>query len=242
MLLHGLGVNSSSWAYQVEALSQAGYHVIAPDLRGFGQSRFSGRMNVPVMSGDVIALLAAIKPGKRVDLVGISMGGTVALQLGIEAPQLVRRMVLINTFAKIRIRGLGHWMYMAARLSLSHTLGIETQGRLVAKRLFPDPQHESQRQAFRDQLSQADPKAYRAALRMLARFDVQKHLRTIQARALVISAEDDTTVSMLDQTRLAKGIPRARHEHIQEGGHPIIVTRPEIVNSLLLDFLGQASF
>ena len=239
ILLHGLGVNSASWQMQIPALVEAGFHVLAPDLRGFGQSRYPGRMNVPVMAGDIIALLAALRPGQAVDVVGISMGGAVGQQLVIDAPHLVRRLILINTFAKIKPQGLSDWFYLAIRMIFSHTLGIESQGRVVAERLFPEQEQQALREAFQVQIAQADPRAYRAALRMLGRFDVLEQLRTIQARTLVISSEDDTTVGLADQRALATGIPRARQVLITAGGHAIIVSKPDVVNPLILDFLLQ---
>ena len=67
-------------------------------------------------------------------------------------------------------------LLMRIRSILVYTLGLPTQAKAVAKRIFPDPDQEIFRQGLIEQVTQADPRAYRAAMRALARFDVRKRL------------------------------------------------------------------
>ncbi len=241
VLLHGLGVSSDSWRLQVGPLSSAGYRVIAPDMRGFGRSAYPGRMNIQVMAGDVIALIAALLNGRRVDLVGISMGGTIALQIALQAGRLVNRLVLANTFAHLRPQGLGLKAYYAYRMLLVHTLGVRLQGRLVARRLFPNPDQEDLRAAYREQISMANPAAYRAAIRSLARFDAREQLSRIQSPTLVVTGEADTTVPPAVQDQLRAGIRRARQVYLPRAGHAMSVAQPEAFNAVVLAFLTETS-
>ncbi|MFQ5406981.1 MAG: alpha/beta fold hydrolase [Anaerolineales bacterium] len=237
LLLHGLGATGESWAMQIPALVEAGYRVIAPDARGFGRSTYPGCTSVAAMAEDMAGLLAALGVDAA-HVVGISMGGTIALQLALDYGARVQRLALANTFARLRPDGPGGWFYFGLRLVLVHTLGLETQARAVVKRVFPQPEHEQLRAGLRAQIAQADPRGYRAAMRALARFNVEARLNEIRAPTLVITGENDTTVDPNYQRVLAARIPGAQHVVIPAAGHGVIGDQPEAFNRVLFDFLG----
>jgi len=63
LLLHGFPDSHAIWRYQIPALVAAGYRVIAPDLRGFGQTEMPPRVadyRCHTIVADVVALLAAL--------------------------------------------------------------------------------------------------------------------------------------------------------------------------------------
>jgi pimeloyl-ACP methyl ester carboxylesterase len=94
LLLHGRNFPSSYWAPTIKALSEAGYRVVAPDQLGFGKS------SKPVfdyhfddMAGTTAALLEKLQI-EKVDVVGHSMGGMLAVRFTRNYPQKVDRLVL----------------------------------------------------------------------------------------------------------------------------------------------------
>lgn len=237
LLLHGLGANSQSWLMQTPALHQAGFRTIAPDAPGFGQSTYpGGRASIQSFTEPITALVEALKLSS-LSVVGISMGGTMALQFALDNPQLVFRLVLVNTFARLNVTHPRMAPYFLMRFILVHTLGIPTQARAVAKRIFPYPDQEILRQGLIEQVLQADPRAYRAAMRALARFNVQDRLGEIACPTLVITGERDTTVPMLNQQQLARGISNARQVVIPDAGHAVTVEKPDVFNQVLVEFL-----
>ena len=241
LLLHGLGATTVSWQLQIPVLVNAGLRVIAADARGFGRSSYpSGSTSIAEMAGDFFHVLEALQ-ATPAHVVGISMGGTQALQFALDYPQLTRKLVLINTFARLRPGNLSGWFYFALRFLLVHSLGVPYQARTVAKRLFPNPDQDELRQTLIEQIEQADPAGYRAAMRALARFNVQSRLSEIQMPTLVITAANDTTVPPAAQKQLAAGIPGARHVIIQGAGHAVTVEKPEDVNKILVEFLTAES-
>jgi pimeloyl-ACP methyl ester carboxylesterase len=128
LLLHGLGVNGSSWALQFPALAEAGFRPVAPDARGFGQSSYpGGAMTVARMAEDMSALLEALHLVPA-HVVGISMGGVLALQLALTRPEMIEKLVLVNTFARLRPERPSVWAYFAFRMILAHD-GLEAQAR-----------------------------------------------------------------------------------------------------------------
>lgn len=241
LMLHGLGANGSSWQLQFPALSDAGYRILAPDARGFGDSTYPPEANsIAVMAGDMAELVRRVSP-ISVHIVGISMGGTLALQIALNHPALVDKLVLVNTFARLRPNRPSDWFYLAVRFLLVQTLGLPAQARYVSQRLFPRPEQAYLREMLFEQITQADPKGYRAAMRALFRFNVESRLHEIRRPVLVITGAEDTTVQPGIQKKLASGIPGARHEVVPEAGHAISVECPDTFNQTLLDFLGPAT-
>ena len=104
VLLHGLGSSSADWALQLPVLA-ARHRVLAPDLRAHGRSsRPPARLTVDAMAGDVAALLAALD-SPPAHVVGLSLGGCVALVLALDHPARVRSLTLVNTFARLAPAG-----------------------------------------------------------------------------------------------------------------------------------------
>ena len=240
LLLHGLGVSSDSWIFQIPALTEAGFRVVAPDLRGFGKSGYyNGRINIATHSHDVRRLILSLNLSP-VHIAGISMGGTIALQTALDAPDAIRRVILISTFAHLRPEKASTWLLLLLRFLSLSLLGLPAQAHLVARSLFPSKEQEYLRVAFVDQVLQANPKAYRRTIQALARFDVRHRLSEIQIPTLVITGENDSTVSVNTQIHLARGIKGSKQVIIQSAGHGVTVEKPELVNACMLDFLRAA--
>ena len=165
------------------------------------------------------------------------MGGTHALGIAIARPDLVHKLVLVNTFSRLRPSRPSEWVYFAIRFILITTLGLDAQARIVAQRIFPKPEQDEFRKALLEQIMQADPGGYRAAMRALAGFNANPYLDGIRCPTLVISSTDDTTVNPDIQSKLARGIPNARQIFIDKAGHAVTATQAEKFNDILLAFL-----
>ncbi|WP_329259103.1 alpha/beta hydrolase [Streptomyces pseudovenezuelae] len=95
LLLHCRGADGADWARIAERLAAGPRprRVYAPDLRGHGRSDWPGAYACEAMGDDMLGFLAAVGAG-RADVVGHSLGGTVACLLAQHAPAVVRRLVL----------------------------------------------------------------------------------------------------------------------------------------------------
>jgi pimeloyl-ACP methyl ester carboxylesterase len=237
VLLHGLGVSSDSWILQIPAFTEAGFRVIVPDMRGFGKSGYHGGLvSITLLSQDVKQLIYTLEIAP-VYLAGISMGGTIALQTLLDEPDAVCRAILISTFARLRPESARTWLYLFSRFVTLSLLGLPAQAHWVAHSLFPAEDQEYLRVAFYEQLLQANPEAYRKTIQALARFDVRKRLSEIQIPILIISGENDSTVPISTQVRLAQGIMNSRQVIIPSAGHGVTVEKPDQVNTSILEFL-----
>lgn len=237
LLLHGLGATGESWGEQIPLLVKNGLRVLAPDARGFGSSSYpGGGVRVEDLAGDMLQLLDCSHVD-RTHIVGISMGGALALQMVLDNPQRINKLVLINTFAALRPEKISVWFYFLLRFVLVHSLGLKTQAQAVAKRIFPAQDQSELRRMLVGQVLQADPQGYRAAMRALARFDVRSRLSEIRTPTLIVSGERDTTVPLNTQLSLARSIPGALHQIIPNAGHAVTVEKPAEFNKILLEFL-----
>jgi pimeloyl-ACP methyl ester carboxylesterase len=94
LLVHGWGASVYTFRALLPALARAGLRCFAVDLRGHGlSSAGDGSYTTATLLTDLRAIIGELG-GRQLDLVGHSMGGGLALRLGIESPRLVRRLVL----------------------------------------------------------------------------------------------------------------------------------------------------
>jgi pimeloyl-ACP methyl ester carboxylesterase len=104
VLAHGGRYNKESWAPQARAVAEAGFHVLAFDFRGYGQSSGPGQAD-PLSAPLHLDVLAAVRylrqaGARTVAAVGGSMGGTAAADAAIEAPGEIDRVVLLAARAR----------------------------------------------------------------------------------------------------------------------------------------------
>jgi len=133
VLLHGGSGSWTHWVHNILPLVEAGRPVWVPDLPGFGES------SPPPDGGDADALvaplaegLAALLPGRALDLVGFSFGGLTAGLLLAEHPALARRLVLVGAPAmgvvpkpQFELRGWRHLPDAQAQAEVHrHNLGV----------------------------------------------------------------------------------------------------------------------
>ena len=237
LLLHGLGANSSSWVLQFDALIGAGFRPIAADTPGFGKSPYDGKgWSIARSAAAMADLMQELRVGPA-HVVGISMGGTIAQQIALDFPQSVHRLVLVNTFAILRPTRLSGWFYFLQRFILVHTLGLPAQSRFVAGRIFPGEDQQMMRDLLIEQICQADPRAYRAAMRSLGLFNSSTRLREIKNPTLIVTGDHDTTVPRPSQRMLVEKIHDARQVIIPGAGHAVTIDQPDLFNQALLSFL-----
>ncbi|MGZ6144224.1 MAG: alpha/beta fold hydrolase, partial [Myxococcales bacterium] len=102
--LQGLNAPAAAWAVQLAHFAQS-MRGVAPDARGVGQSDAPpGPYTTRQMAGDAVAVLDALQI-ERAHLVGLSLGGAVAQELALNAPERVRSLALLSSFAAQDPRG-----------------------------------------------------------------------------------------------------------------------------------------
>ena len=106
LMLHGGGQNRHSWKNTGQILANAGFHVVALDSRGHGDSDRSPTANysLETLTGDTLQVIYQI--GRPVALIGASMGGLTSLPVAHEAgPELVTKLVLVDVVPRFEKSG-----------------------------------------------------------------------------------------------------------------------------------------
>lgn len=239
VLLHGLGSSGEDWPLQFPALAER-YDVYAVDLPGHGGS--APLPGWPSM-GDYAAALADWMEEQRLSsahVVGLSLGGLVALQLGVDHPGLVKSLVIVNAFGRVRVSLTGG-LHSAGRLLLLIFGRMDWLGAWVAAALFPEDGQEALRELAAQRIARNPRRSYLQAVAAIARFNLDNQTGKLQSPVLIVAGERDLIVPMSTKRSLADHIREARFEILSESGHVTPVDAADRFNSLLLDFLEGVS-
>jgi pimeloyl-ACP methyl ester carboxylesterase len=215
VLVHGLAASGWWWQRNLAALS-AWHRVLVVDLAGFGASRRQP-FHLEAAAARLGRWLEAVGAAPAA-VVGHSLGGYVAADLASERPDLVDRLVLVDA-AALPLEGPVH----------GHVRNLLRGGGRSERALV--------RIAIVD-IARAGPIVIVRAARQLLGSDLSPRLAAIRAPTLVVWGEDDALIPPSQGRRLAGAIPGARFVSIPGAGHAPMWERPDLFDSLLLDFLG----
>ena len=97
VLIHGLGSRAEDWSGMIPTLADAGFHVYALDLPGYGRSsKPDADYSISLEEDAVVGFMKAVHL-QMADIGGWSMGGWVALKLTLDHPELVKRVVVYDS-------------------------------------------------------------------------------------------------------------------------------------------------
>lgn len=237
VLVHGLGSSGRDWEEQVEHFASR-YRVLRLDLRGHGRSeRPPGPYHIAQFARDLAIFLRKTEAAPT-HVVGLSMGGMVALELAAGAPELVRSLVVVNSVADMQLHSLGDlWFYVSRRLTVQ-LLGMRRVGRLLAPKLFVKPTQDELRREFRRRWALNDKQAYLRSVDAIMRWTVEDRLHRIVAPVLVISADQDYT-PVAAKSRMAAQMRDAELVVVDDTRHALPVEKPEVFDELVENFLGR---
>jgi 3-oxoadipate enol-lactonase len=235
LLIHGLGSSTRDWEYQVGELAR-GYRVIAFDVRGHGRSdKPPGPYSVAQFAGDAVALLRALEAAPA-HVVGLSMGGMIAFQMAVDAPQAVRSLTIVNSGPAMILRTFAQRAMIRVRFAVVRVWGMRALGRMIAQPLFPRPEQEKLRRRFMDSIAANDPRAYLDSLRALIGWSVEERIGGISCPVLIVSSDQDYTP--VDWKRqYAARIPGARVVVVKNSRHVTPMDQPAELNRLVGEFL-----
>jgi pimeloyl-ACP methyl ester carboxylesterase len=244
VLLHGATIPMYLWDAQVEALAKAGYRVLRYDMYGRGYSdRPDGDYSQAFYRKQLVDLLDALKINQPVDLVGVSMGGALAVDFTANYPDRVKDVVLIapminsvkndSNFTLMRIPVLGEF--------LTRLIAVKVMSDRAAQLMQKSPKAAEYAKQFRDQTQfKGFEKASLAAARSDAWADYTADYEKVgkQGHKILLiwgTADNDITPQMVQA--IQKALPNVQFKQLEGIGHDPQVEVPDQVNSLILDFL-----
>ncbi|MBZ5602884.1 MAG: alpha/beta hydrolase [Acidobacteriia bacterium] len=238
LFLHGLGSSSIDWEFQIPAFARS-HRVIAMDVRGHGRSaKPAGPYTVKQMAADAVALLEQLG-AVPAHIVGLSMGGMIAFQMAVDAPQAVRSLTIVNSGPEMILRTPEQKAGIEARYTIVRTQGMRALAKIVAGPLFPNPDQAALRQRFEDQVAGNDPEAYLAALGAINGWSVTDRIGAIGCPVLIVASDQDYTPVEWKHFYAAQ-IPGARVVVLNDSRHAAPLDQPEQLNRAVAEFLGSA--
>jgi aminoacrylate hydrolase len=247
LLVQGAGVCGEGWRPQVDALAGR-FTLITFDNRGFGRSSMpAGRLTIEDMAEDALALADAVGAA-RFHLAGHSMGGLIAQEVALRAPERVLTLSFLCTFAR------GPQASRITPALLLTSLRMRIGPRAARRRAFLSLVMPSSYLQQVDQTALAarlqslygydlanQPSFVMQQVRAMARFDRAGQLSRLRdIPTLVVSATHDRIAHPAYGRELASLIPGARYVEIADAGHAVTIQRADVVNELLARHLEGA--
>jgi 3-oxoadipate enol-lactonase len=240
LLVHGFPLDHSMWSGQIEPLS-ARHRVIAPDLRGFGQSGvIEGVVEMAQFADDLAALLDFLEIDKVV-LCGLSMGGYIALEFWRWYAQRLQGLILCDTRAKNDTPEAAANRLVVAEKVLcegSHTVADAMIPKLFSPITMQEQPHLAEK--IKQVIDRTDPRGVAAAaLGIGQRADFTAELARIRCPTLLIVGESDAISPVAEMQAISKAIPKAEFKIIPQAGHMAPMEKPAEVNAVIERFLQQ---
>jgi pimeloyl-ACP methyl ester carboxylesterase len=242
VLIHGFPLCRGMWKPQEEAISSAGFRLITPDLRGFGESDApDGPYSMSLFADDIVALLDHLGIEKAV-IGGMSMGGYVLLNILERYPERASAACFIATRSTADDEAVKE--VRLALLERTKLYGVHSVAELFSSRIFAgeaDGKRELRRHIYR-WMSCADMAGVEGTLHALMdRKDYTPFLDRFTLPSLVIGADQDGTVPWSDLRALMEGLPDSELCIIPDAGHMVNVEQPAAFNECLLRFLRRVT-
>jgi pimeloyl-ACP methyl ester carboxylesterase len=240
LLIHGFPLDRSLWRSQIEGLQNVA-RVIAPDLRGFGQSGDAPEtMSMDDYAADLKALLDALNV-KQAVVCGLSMGGYIALAFHARYPGVVKGLILANTRAGADSEPAREARYASAQKALDEGTSVIAHG-LFPKMLTEETiAHRASLATYvRAMMSHQPASGVAAALRgMAARPDRSEWIKSINIPTLIITGAADTLIPPGESEAMHKAIAGSKLVVIPNAAHLSNVENPESFNAAVKEFLGK---
>lgn len=240
--LHGWGGFKELWWQTLRDLG-SDHRNLAPDLPGHGRSPLRGSIDLAHIATRVKHFAESVVGGPFV-LVGHSMGGGIAVELALQAPELVERLILVDpaidayrmpSYTRTYLQpGIGWPMFRFA-----HMIGR------VVRPLADQIPHEHGGGNLRPWLRRAgvqgqfDPAEYHALLASLFSTRAGDRLTQLRMPTLLVSGSSDTLVPPQLTRDLQQRLPQATYVEIAGSGHNPMDERPHEFNRIVRRFLSS---
>jgi pimeloyl-ACP methyl ester carboxylesterase len=250
ILIHGFGTSSFLWRNIAPAITDAGHTAYAIDMFGHGESDrpLDADFGIAAQAEYLDAAMTALRVARGI-VVGVDIGGDVALRLAATRPERVEKLVLINTpaFDEIPARDNTLMQRRTAKFAVRTTRGVLGAAPLIEGVLKG---------------SVADPDAH-MPVKLIARYlapfagrDGVNHLlalassitgddmedvdlKSIHVPALIVWGDQDEFVDAKMADRLVNALPDGRLVRLPGVARLVPEENPEQMTSLLLDFMKR---
>lgn len=239
---HGFVMDHTMYAAQFEELPDT-YRCLAWDMRGHGRSECpAGPWTMQDLVTDLIAFIEGVN-ARPCHLVGMSIGGMIAVRLAIQREDLVRSLVLIDTSADAEPEDVA-LVYRGFQEQIVTNDGLPDELAEGTLPIFYGPAYmEANPEALKFHVEREQDMPTTALVQgleaLLGRDSVVDRLGEIRVPTLVIHGEVDQAIGIERAEELADGIPGAELIRVPDAGHTTPLEAPDVVNEALGGFFAR---
>lgn len=243
LILHGLFGSLANWGWHSKQLADE-YAVIGMDLRNHGESPHADELNYPVMAEDVRETLQHLGIDKC-SIIGHSMGGKVAMQLALNYPDMVNKLIIVD-IAPVTYpsKADGHLRVMEGMNALN--LG-EISNRADAEELLEDYiEDEATRKFVLTNIVRNEDGSYGWRLNLPA---IEKHYDELRQKptgenpfngpTLFVRGDLSNYIHKKHEPEILELFPNASVKSIMECGHWLHADKPKVFQKIVKGFLAS---
>lgn len=244
VLIAGYSATISVWHRIKDELANS-FRLLIFDNRGVGLSDCPDKeYTTEMMAQDTASLMDELNIDKA-HILGHSMGGKIAQMFVLKHPQKTNKLMLVNTTyrlksqtryveninmqlmeyqvpAELLIKNFAPWLYAHKFLNNKTEFNSEIKRRLKS-------------------ITQQNKQGLANQMHAIVNHDITQQLKNITAEALVITGKEDILVSPSESEYLAKNIPNAKLEYLEECGHMPPIEAPQKLCQMLIDFISTTA-
>ena len=237
VLQHGFLGGSGYWLPQFANFARH-FDVLAPDLPGFaGSADLPAPDSVPGFAAQLVELWDRLGL-ERVHLVGHSMGGMIALQVALDYPERVDRLVLYGTACSGNLPE--RFETVDESIARIEREGIAKCADFIVPTWFVEGEQAPYFQLCKQAGFGADTASAARSLRALSRWSVCERLAELEIPTLIVCGDRDRSTAPNHSWHLWRELTDASLCVVPGCAHNVHLERPELFNATLLDFLiGQ---
>lgn len=252
LLLHGLAASLLTWYCNIDALADAGYRVIAPDLPGYGDSDKPSHLDYgPDSAANFVYDFSQELGLTRFSLVGSSAGGSIAGLLALEHPEMVERMVLVGSggFGRevswylriISVPGVGDLVYQPR---LNNKMGVTKYLFYRPPAILDELLPEMNRAKVLPGAREAMLRSVRSSVNLLGlrkESYILERLKESEVPLMTVWGAEDIIIPVSHAENVRRELPESVVQVIPECGHWPHMEKPGEFNPMLTSFLGGGS-
>ncbi len=247
LFIHGYPLNNKMWTPQLDSLSEV-VHVIAPDLRGHGDSEStpvedldSRGYSMNMMATDCSALLDRLKINRPVILCGLSMGGYISFAFYRKYPERVKGLIMTATRASAdsqeSVNARNEAIQLAKNKGINAIIEASLPKMMAPKTYTQHPElvmevHKIMQTTSLDGI-------VGDLMGMINRPDSTSMLSEIHVPTLIIHGNDDQIIPLEEVETMHNAIPKSKLVILPDAGHLLNLEQPELFNNTLKMFLQE---
>lgn len=214
--------------------------LLAPTFRVATFSLRESAAEMDILIDDLARVVRAMTPDAQPAIIcGESFGGAVSMRFAVRHPELVRGLVVINSFAHFRPQHRLNAALLGLRLIPWGTMALVR--RLTAFRLHSRYTHKTELRRFHREMKFTTKEGYLNRLRILKQYDMRPHLQDIHAPTLFVASTHDHLVPAMEQAQfMLARVPNASLHVLEGHGHICLIAPGVDLAEIIATWEGAA--